>query len=253
MTLQQPLPELRDSLKKLKLSGMLSSLDTRNQQALTAQMSYCEFLSLLAQDELLIRETRCYERRCKMANLKGHKTIETFDFTFNPKINQRLIYDLATCHFIRDKQSLLLVGPCGTGKTHLAEALGFCAVKLGFDVLCLTQSQLTAQLQAARATYTYGKKLKQFATVFLLIIDDFGLKPLKTPEDEDIHEIMSRRYENGSMIVTSNLAVSEWQQAFQNQLLGAATLDRLQHRSESIILDGPSYRSSHQAIQKKEE
>jgi DNA replication protein DnaC len=243
MTVQQPLPELNVSLRKLGLSGMLASLESRNQQALTGQMAYCEFLSLLAQDELLMRANRSYERRCKLANLNGHKTIENFDFMFNPKINQRLIRDLATCHFIREKQSLLLIGPCGTGKTHLAEALGFCALKQEYDVICTTQSQLTASLQAARATHTYGKKLKQFATVPLLIIDDFGLKPLKTPEDEDIHEVISRRYEKGSIIITSNLAISEWQQAFPNQLLGAATLDRLQHRSEAIILEGASYRS----------
>lgn len=252
MTIQQPLPELNASLRQLGLSGMLASLESRNQQALTGQMAYCEFLSLLAQDELLVRTNRRYERRCKLANLNGHKTIENFDFTFNPKINQRLIHDLATCHFIREKRSLLLIGPCGTGKTHLAEALGFCALKQEFDVICTTQSQLTAQLQAARATHTYGKKLKQFATVPLLIIDDFGLKPLKTPEDEDIHEVISRRYENGSMIITSNLAVSEWQQAFPNQLLGAATLDRLQHRSEVIVLDGASYRSRQIGSKNKE-
>lgn len=251
MTLQQPLPELKESLKKLKLSGMLASLDTRNQQALSGQMAYCEFLSLLAHDELLLREHRSSERRCRIAHLKGHKTIENFDFNFNPNINRRLIHNLATCHFIREKQSLLLVGPCGTGKTHLAEALGFCAIKQGFDVMCTTQSQLTAQLQAARATHSYGKRLKQLTTIPLLIIDDFGLKPLKTPEDEDLHEVISQRYENGSMIVTSNLAVSEWQQAFPNQLLGAATLDRLQHRAEIIVLDGASYRSQ-QNMQKKE-
>ncbi len=251
MTVQQPSAELNIQLKKLGLSGMLNSLEIRNQQSLTGQLAYCEFLSLLAQDELLLRANRSYERRLKLANLNGNKTIENFDFTFNPKIDQRLIHDLATCHFIRDKQSLILIGPCGTGKTHLAEALGFCALKQEFDVICTTQSELTGQLQAARATHTYGKKLKHFATVPLLIIDDFGLKPLKTPEDEDMHEIISRRYENGSMIITSNLAVSEWQQAFPNQLLGAAALDRLQHRSRTIILDGGSYRSR-QIVEKKE-
>ena len=243
MTQQHPLPELNDALKKLGLTGMLNSLESRNQQALSGQMSYCEFLSLLAQDELLLRDNRKYERRLKFANITSHKTIENFDFTFNPQINQRLIHDLATCRFIYEKQSLLLIGPCGTGKTHLAHALGFCAVKQGYDVVCLTQSQLTTQLQAARATQTYGKKIKHLTTASLLIIDDFGLKPLKTPEDEDIHEVVSRRYETGSMIVTSNLAISEWQQAFPNQLLASATLDRLQHRSELLVIDGASYRS----------
>jgi len=179
MTINQVLPELTTSLKKLGLSGMINGLESRRAQAVSNQMSHCDFLSLLAGDELLYRENRRYERRLKQANLNGYKTIETFDFSFNPKVNQALIRDLATCLFVREKHPVLIVGPCGTGKSHLAQALGFCAIKQGLDVLSSTQSQLADLLQSARATNSYDKKLKWLSKIPLLIIDDFALKPLR--------------------------------------------------------------------------
>lgn len=187
MTTKQTLPELNDGLRKLKLSGMLDCLTERNNEAIANQMSYLEFLTLLAQDELLAREQRCYERRYKKADFKGQKVIENFDFSFNPKINQSLIRDLATCRFIREKSPVLIMGPCGTGKSHIAQALGHCALQQGYDVVCTTQTKLSEEMRAARATNSYSKKLKALAKLPLLIIDDFGLKPLRSPQDEDLH------------------------------------------------------------------
>lgn len=244
MTIQHALPELSTQLKKLGLSGMLDSLEARNQEAVANQMSYHEFISLLVQDELLRREHRRYERRYKQAGFTGKKTLENFDFTFNPTINQKLIRDLSTCHFVKEGHPVIIVGPCGTGKTHLAEALGFCAIQQGYDVMCTTQSKLSEELQGAKAGGTYAKKLKALSKVKLLIIDDFGLKPLRTPEDENLHELISERYEQSSTLITSNLAVSEWHHAFSNQLLGSATIDRLCHDAYEVKLEGKSYRSS---------
>jgi len=240
------LAELTDGLKKLKLSGMLDCLPERNNEATANQMSHLEFLTLLAQDELLAREQRRYERRYKKADFKGQKTIESFDFAFNPKINQTLIRDLATCRFIREKSPVLIMGPCGTGKSHIAQALGHCALQQGYDVTCTTQTKLSEELRAARATNSYSKKLKSLAKLHLLIVDDFGLKPLRSPQDEDLHELIAERYENTATILTSNLTLEEWQQAFANQLLGIATIDRLRHNSYQLVLDGKSYRSSRQ-------
>ena len=250
MTINKVLPELTTRLKTLGLSGMLNSLESRRAQAVSNQMSHCDFLSLLVSDEILLRDNRRYERRLRQANLSGYKTIENFDFTFNPKLNQALIRDLATCLFIREKYPVLIVGPCGTGKSHLAQALGFCAIKQGFDVVSSTQGQIADLLQSAKATGSYEKKLKLLSKVPLLIIDDFGLKPLKLAEEEVLHDLINQRYEQTSTMITSNLSVSEWCHAFNNKLLGAAMIDRLQHNAYSLILDGKSYRTS-KTVEKK--
>jgi DNA replication protein DnaC len=244
MTNQQTLPELSLQLKKLGLSGMLESLDDRNKEAIANQMAYQEFLSLLVQDELLVRDNRRYQRRYKQAGFRGKKTLENFNFDFNPKINQKLIRDLSVCHFIREKHPAIIVGPCGTGKTHLAQALGFCAIQKGYDVMCSTQSKLSEELQGAKACGQYAKKLKALSKIKLLIIDDFGLKPLTLSEEEALHDLTSERYELASTLVTSNLAISEWHEAFSNKLLGSATIDRLRHNAYIVTLDGKSYRSS---------
>ena len=139
---------------------------------------------------------------------------------------------------------VLIVGPCGTGKSHLAQALGHCAVRQGVDVVFATCASLTQSLNAARATGAYERKLATLARVPLLIIDDFGLKPLRAPLDEDLHDLISERYERTSTIVTSNLDFSEWDQAFVvNRLLASATLDRLRHNAYCLVLDGQSYRA----------
>ena len=244
MTIHQPLPELTSQLKKLALSGIITALEVRNQEAIANQMAYTEFLSLLVQDELLTRENRSYERRLKLANISGYKTIENFDFKFNPKINQSLIRDLVTGRFIREKYQFLIVGPCGTGKSHIAQAIGLAAIRQGNEVICTNQSELLQILHTAKATGNYSRKLKSLTKVALLIIDDFGLKPLRTPQDEDLHDLIAQRYEHSATIVTSNLALHEWQQAFPNQLLGAATIDRLQHNAYVLILEGLSYRAA---------
>ena len=135
-----------------------------------------------------------------------------------------------------------MVGPCGTGKSHLAQALGHQAVRKGYDVLFLTQSQLLGSLQKARAVDSFGRRFKALAKVDLLIIDDFGLKPLRSPQDEDLHDLIAERYERASTLVTSNLDFTEWGEAFPNRLLGAATLDRLRDGAYRVVLDGDTYR-----------
>lgn len=235
--------ELNQTLRQLNLSGMLDCVSPRNQEAIANQMTYLEFLQLLAQDELRLREQRRYERRLKKADFKGQKMIENFDFLFNPKINQALIRDLATCRFIKEKYPVLIMGPCGTGKSHLAQALGHCALQKGYDVIYTNTQKISDELQAAKAINRYTSKLKAWGKVQLLIIDDFGLKPLRHPQDEDMHALIAERSESTATIFTSNLDLPEWQQAFSNQLLGAATIDRLRHHAYQVTLEGKSYRA----------
>jgi DNA replication protein DnaC len=234
---------LTDKLKHLKLSGMANCIDIRLQEAASNQMAHQEFFELLIQDECLSREQRRYEARYKKACFKGHKTIETYDFKFNPTLNQSLIRDLATCRFIREKNPVIIVGPCGTGKSHIAQAIGHCALQQGFTVLCTTQSKLSDELQTAKAVNGYSRKIQALRKINLLIIDDFGLKPLRSPEDENLHELIAERYEEASTLITSNLVLDEWQQAFNNQLLGVATIDRLRHNAYQLSLEGKSYRA----------
>jgi DNA replication protein DnaC len=239
-----PMPELIPMLKELRLSGILDSLEQRNRQAIEHKLAYTDFLAMVVQDEIARRAQKRLALALRRANFRNQKTIEDFDFTFNPNINQALIMDLSTCHFIEEKVSVFIVGPCGTGKSHLAQALGHCAVRKGYDVAFTTQSAMLTKLNAARATQTYERQFNQLTKVKLLIVDDFGLKPLRTPQDEDLHDIVSERYERRSTIITSNLDLNEWGEAFPNKLLGAATIDRLKHGAYKVVLDGKSFRAS---------
>ena len=238
-----PMPELAPLLKQLRLSGILDSLQVRNRQAIDQKLAYTDFLALLIADEVARREQKKLNLRLRRANFRSQKTLEQFDFEFNPTINRALIQELATGRFIDEPVSVLIAGPCGTGKSHLAQALGHIGVRLGHDVLFTTQTQLLGSMNAARATGTFERRFQALARVALLIIDDFGLKPLRPPQDEDFHDLIGERYEQTATIVTSNLDFSEWGDAFPNRLLGAATLDRLRHGAYRVVLDGESYRS----------
>jgi DNA replication protein DnaC len=200
-----PVPELTPLLKKLRLSGILHTLEQRNREAVERKLAYTEFLTLLIQDEVARRDQRQFDLRLRRAGFRSSKTIETFDFDFNPKVPRELILDLATCRFLDERVAVLIAGPCGTGKSHLAQALGHCAVRHGYDVLFLTQSQLLGNLHKARAMGTYERRFQALVRVDLLIIDDYGLKPLRSPQDEDLHDLIAERYERSSTLVTSNL------------------------------------------------
>jgi DNA replication protein DnaC len=230
-----PMPELIPMLKQLRLSGILDSIESRNRQAIEEKFSYMDFLATIVQDEIARRTQKRLESAIRL---------EEFDFTFNPNINRALITELASCRFMEEKVSVLIVGPCGTGKSHIAQAIGHCAIRAGYDVLFTNTSRMLAQINAARATNGFERQFAKLTGVDLLIIDDFGLKPLTGVQDEDFHEVISERYERRSTIVTSNLDIPEWPDAFPNRILGAATIDRLRHGAYKVVLEGMSYRVS---------
>jgi DNA replication protein DnaC len=238
-----PMPQLLPLLKQLRLSGILDSLEARNRQAVDQKLAYTEFLALLIEDEVARREQHKFAQRQRRAGFNAQKTLETFDFTFNLGINQAQVMDLATCRFLDEKAPVLIVGPCGTGKSHLAQALGHMAVRRGHDTLFTSHAKLLGQMSAAKAVGSYERKLAHLAKVELLIVDDFGLKPMRPGQDEDFHDVIAERYERRTTIITSNLDFNEWGEAFHNKLLGAATLDRIQHGSYRVTLDGKSYRA----------
>lgn len=222
---------------------MLDSLTQRNRQAIEQKLAYTDFLAVWVPDEVARREQKKLPLRLRRARFRSSKTLEQFDFDFNPGVNRALIQDLATGRFIEEKVAVLIAGPCGTGQSHLAQALGHGAIQQGYEVLFTTQSQRLGSLHAARATGGDERRFQTLARVPLLIIDDFGLKPLRSPQDEDFHDLIAERYEQAATLITSHLDFREWSDAFPNRLLGAATLDRLRHNAYRLILEGQSYRA----------
>lgn len=228
-------------LKALRLSGILDTLEVRTQQALGEQWTYGDFLERLLEDEVERRGQKQLAMRLRRATLNTSKTLETFDFTFNPGLNRQLIYELAAGHYIHDKRNVLLCGPTGVGKSHLAQALAHEACRRGFDVVFTDAHKLLRHLNAGRADNTYDKRLALYTRADLLVIDDFGLKPMSNPAD--MYDVICERYEKGSILLTSNRAPAEWASWFVDPLLASAGLDRLSHRAHSIIITGSSYRA----------
>ena len=238
-----PTDQLTPILKNLRLSGVLESLDLRLRQAAEDDLSHGEFLYRLLNDEAERREAKQVQQRLRRASFDQPKSLEEFEFAFNPKIPKSRIIDLATCGFIEKKTSVILIGPAGVGKSHLAQALGNRACRAGYDVCYSRASDIFEQLRAARADESYDRRLSRFVSADLLIIDDLGLRPLKTHEPDDLYEIISRRYERGATVITSNRALEEWYPLFGDPLLASAAMDRLLHYSEVLTLEGESYRN----------
>jgi DNA replication protein DnaC len=230
-------------LKKLRLSGVLQSLPLRTRQAVDENLDHNEFLYRLLQDEVDRRDGKQLNLRLARANFEHAKTLEDFDFLFNPRVPKSKIVDLATCHFVDRKEVVLLLGPTGVGKSHLAQALGHRAVRRGHTVLYIGAAQLFGQLRAARGDGSYDRRLLKFTGPDLLIVDDLGLRPLRGEEPEDLFEIIRQRYERGALIVTSNRAMTEWPPLFGDPLLASAALDRLLHHAHVLELEGDSFRN----------
>lgn len=235
--------QLTPHLKRLRLSGILETLDIRNQQAIDQKWSYIEFLSRLLEDEVQRRDQKQLALRIRRSTINTTKTLETFDFSFNPTINRQQILDLAGCLYIQQKRNVIICGPTGVGKSHLAQALGHEACRRGYKVLFTSAHHMLSHLNAGRADDTYQRRLNSYLKPDLLIIDDFGLKPLRPPGPEDLYEVISRRYEQGSILLTSNRSPAEWYELFNDPLLASAALDRLLHGAHAIIITGDSFRT----------
>ena len=235
--------ELVPLLKKLRLSGVLQSLELRLQQAREDSLPYEEFLFRLLSDEVERRDGKQLEQRVRRANFEHDKTLEDFDFHFNPNVPKARVIDLATCSFVEKRQSVLLLGPTGVGKSHIAQALGHRACRLGKSVLHVAAQDLFKQLRAARADGSHDRRMLRFTTPDLLIIDDLGLRPLRDDEPVDLYEIIRTRYERHSTMITSNRTASEMGELFGDPLLASAAINRLLHDAHVLILEGTSFRN----------
>lgn len=237
------LHHLLPKLKNLRLSGILQTLEVRNQQAIEEKCTYVEFLERLLEDEVERRNQKQLSLRLRRSGLDATKTLESFDFQFSTSINRQQVYDLATCRYVERAEGVWLVGPAGVGKTHLAQALGHEAVRRGYDVLYVRTSRMLQHLNGGRADGSYDRRLLAYLRPDVLILDDFGLKPMRPPASEDLYEVIDGRYQKSSSILTTNRAFSEWLELFDQPVLGSAALDRLAHGATQIVITGESYRT----------
>ena len=242
--------ELQRSLRQLRLSGMASVLETRLRQAQAEPMAPIDLLSILIADELTRRSDRLLQRRRKYAAFRDpDKTLDNFDFTFNPKMNRSLVFDLAACGFIDRREDALFLGPGGTGKSHLAQAIGQAAILQGHKVLYRETHLLLEELGEATIDGTRKQYMASVSTVALLIIDDFGMRKLLPTAAEDLLEIIMRRYERASTLLTSNRPVDDWGKLLGDVAAVSAILDRLLHHGHVLKCGPKSWRTKTDATQ----
>lgn len=240
---------LKRALKELRLSGMGLSLDVRLQEARANNLDYEEFLELALQDELTIRQDRQIKRRVKAAAFPGTKTLDQFDWSFNPKINRKQIFDLAAGDFIRKGKDVLFIGPPGIGKTHLAQAIGLQAIKCGFLVYYRSIFDLVRDFLRDEVLSDENRIMKRYLKPDLLIVDDMGLKQLPKRSGEYLFEVIMRRYELRSTIMTSNRPIEDWGKLIGDVPTAGAILDRFLQHAEVISMTGKSYRLKDKAVE----
>jgi DNA replication protein DnaC len=229
-------------LRALNLSGMLQTLELRLEQAHDQQLGHLEFLELMLEDEMGRRQGRSLQARINRAHFDEVKTLAEFDFTFNPKIPGAQVRDLATCRFVERKESVILCGPVGLGKSHIAQALGYEACARGYTVLFAKTSRMLSDLAAGHLDGSWEQRLRRYLKPHLLVLDDFAMRDFTPQQSEDLYELIGERVRLGSTITTSNRGPQDWYPLFPNPVLAEGILDRLLNSAHQIVLTGRSYR-----------
>lgn len=235
--------QIEYKLRQLRLAGIQQTLPVRVKQAEESKAGYEEFLMMLLEDEYERRQSGRLLKRLKQAGFEGEKTLEGFDFGFNPQIPVKRIKQFTSCAYLEKKENIFLLGPVGVGKTHIAQALGHIACRMGFDVIFTKAANMFRYLHGGRADQTWERRIKQYTSVNLLIIDDFGLKPLTQFQSDDFYEIINERYMKKSTIFTGNRTIEDWHNLFPDPIIANSAMDRIAHNAHQITMTGESYRN----------
>jgi DNA replication protein DnaC len=232
---------LAQVLRHLKLSGMLQTIDARLAQARAGELGHLEFLQMLCEDEISRRDSVSLAKRIRRARFEAQATLEGFDFAASPKLPAAQIRDLAALRWLHAGESVILYGPVGVGKTHVAQALGHLAVRQGAEVRSLKTSRALAHLAGGHADRSWDKRLRELTRPAALILDDFGLRELTAAQADDLYELITERA-GRSLILTSNRSPADWYPLFPNPVVAESLLDRLINTSHQVFINGPSYR-----------
>jgi len=234
--------QIKSNLKYLKLSSVYENFEQRVSEAIQTKMGYADFLLILTQDEIDRRKLRKQKNSIRKAGLGRYKRLLEFDFDFNPNINRQQVLQLASCEFIRRDENVLFVGPTGVGKTFLAKAIAHEACSKGLSVVFTRTMKMLDYIYSGNADNSTSKRIKQFTKPDLLILDDWGLQAFPNKLLNILNEIMSERYEQGSIIITSNRPLENWSELFTEPVVSSALIDRLFHNAHRVVIEGNTYR-----------